>query len=60
MNDKERVQALVSGVFYLEHLCKEGEPDDRKLEKQLEHVANLARDCSCGQYSAEDDSKGFG
>ena len=60
MTDKEKIQELAAGVLRLEWLCKEGETDDRKLEKQLNHVAGLARDVCCGQYDKSDDSKAFG
>ena len=59
MADKVKVQLLASEALHLEWLCKNGEQDDRKLEKQLELVANLARDVTCGQYSREDDQDYF-
>ena len=59
MTDKVKVQELVSGVIKLHYLCKEGETDDRKLEKELDYIVKLARDLTCGQYSSEDEDKGF-
>lgn len=60
MSDKEKVQLLASEALRLEWLCKNGEPDDAKLEAQLELVANLARDVTCGQYDKRDDQEFFG
>ena len=60
MSDKEKAQLLASEVLKLEYLCKAGETDDRKLEKQLNYVAGLARDVTCGQYDKKDDKKFFG
>lgn len=57
--NKEKVQLLASEVLKLEYLCKEGETDDRKLEKQLNYVAGLARDVTCGQYDKNDDQDFF-
>ena len=59
MNDKERIQELASGVLKLEYLCEQGERDDRKLEKHLKYIADLARDTVCGQYVPSDDDKTF-
>lgn len=60
MSNKEKVQLLASEVLKLEYLCKEGETDDRKLEKQLDYVARLVRDVTCGQYDKADDQEFFG
>ena len=59
MNNKEKIQELATEVLHLEHLCKAGEKDDRKLEKQLKFVADLARDVCCAQYNPKDDDKSF-
>ena len=59
MSNKEKIQELATEVLHLEHLCKAGETDGRKLEKQLNHVADLARDVCCAQYNPKDDDKSF-
>lgn len=60
MTDKVKVQLLASEVLKLEYLCLEGETDDRKLEKQLKHIAALARDICCAQYNPVEDDNSFG
>jgi len=59
MTDKVKVQELASEVLKLEYLCLEGEQDDRKLEKQLKFVADLARNMTCAQYDKSDDQGMF-
>ena len=60
MNDKEKVQELATQVLKLEWLCKEGETDDEKLEKQLSLTAKLARECCCAQYDPAEDDNSLG